>query len=252
MEIQGKVAIVTGGTSGLGAATARALVREGAKVAIWGRSEEKGQALVEELGSNVMFQQIDVTDAKAVEAGIEEVVQKFGALHIVANNAGHGRGRNVITKEGPTALEDFSEIVDLLLVATYNVLRLSAWAMSKQDPVNEDGERGVIIHTSSIAADHGQRGQQAYSAGKGGIQSMLLPVARGLARNGIRVAAIAPGLFNTPIYGNNTKLIESLEQELIFPRRFGKADEFASLFLEIVRNPMINGTTIRLDGAVRF
>ena len=153
MEIGGKVALVTGGTSGLGAATARALVREGAKVVVWGRNAEKGASLAEELGSGALFRQVDVTDAYAVAAGIDEVVREFGALHIVASNAGHGGGRSIITRDGPSSLEAFSDMVDLLLISSYNVLRLSAWAMSRQDPVNEDGERGVIVclsHTVSV------------------------------------------------------------------------------------------------------
>jgi NAD(P)-dependent dehydrogenase (short-subunit alcohol dehydrogenase family) len=170
----------------------------------------------------------------------------------VGNIAGIAKSRLIIGKEGPSLLEDFSAVVDVNLIASYNILRLTSWAMSKQEPVNEDGERGVIINTSSIAAAHGQKGQQSYSASKAGLEALALPAARGLARNGIRVAAIAPGLFKTPIYGNKVELIQTLEKDLIYPRRFGKPEEFASLFLEMVRNPMINGTTFRLDGAVRF
>ena len=251
MKIEGKTAIVTGGASGLGEATATALVAAGANVAIWDLNEERGTALAESLGEKACFMKVDVTDEKAVEAAIEAVVEKFGALHILGNIAGAGRGRLIVGKEGPSSLEDFDFVINLNLVSAYNVLRLAAWAMSKQEPVTEDGERGVIINVSSIAADHGQKGQQAYSAAKGGMQSLALPAARGLARNGIRVATIAPGLFLTPIY-KNPKMVEDLSKDVVFPRRFGKAEEFASLFLEMVRNSMINGTTIRIDGAVRF
>jgi NAD(P)-dependent dehydrogenase (short-subunit alcohol dehydrogenase family) len=251
MKIEGKTAIVTGGASGLGEATAQALVAAGANVAIWDKNEELGRAVALRLGEKACFMHMDITDEKAVEAGVEEVAARFGGLHILGNIAGLGRSRLIVGKEGPSTLEDFSYVVDVDLVAAYNLLRLSAWAMSKQEPVNEDGERGVIINVSSIAADHGQRGQQAYSAAKGGLESLALPAARGLARNGIRVTTISPGLFLTPIYKNPAG-VEKLMESVIFPRRFGRAEEFASLFLEIVRNPMINGTTFRIDGAVRF
>lgn len=252
MKIEGKVAIVTGGSGGLGEATARALVAAGAKVAIWDLKEEMGRAVAADLGENAYYSNINITDDAAVEAGIKEVVDRFGALHIVGNIAGIARPRLVIGKDGPTSLQDFTDVIDIDLVAPYNILRLAAWVMAQQEPVNEDGERGVIINTSSAAAYHGQRGQQSYSAAKGGLNSMALPAARGLARNGIRVAGIAPGLFETPIYGQGGKVKEDLMKDLIFPRRFGKPEEFASLFLEMVRNPMINGDTFRLDGAVRF
>ena len=251
MKIEGKTAIVTGGASGLGEATAHALVAAGANVAIWDLNEELGTAVVRQLGEKACFMKINVTDEKAVEAGIEDVVAKFGGLHILGNIAGIGRPCLIVGKDGPSSLKDFSDVIDIDLVAAYNILRLSAWAMSRQEPVNEDGERGVIINVSSIAADHGQKGQQAYSAAKGGLESLALPAARGLARNGIRVATISPGLFLTPIYKSPAG-VEKLMEEVVFPRRFGKAEEFASLFLEMVRNPMINGTTFRLDGAVRF
>ena len=253
MKIEGKVAIVTGGSGGLGEATARALVAAGAKVAIWDLKEELGRAVAAELGENAYYSNINITDDAAVEAGIKEVLDKFGALHIVGNIAGIARPRLVIGKDGPTSLQDFTDVIDIDLVAPYNILRLAAWAMAQQEPVNEDGERGVIINTSSAAAYHGQRGQQSYSAAKGGLNSMALPAARGLARNGIRVAGIAPGLFETPIYGTGpNKVKDELMKDMVFPRRFGKPEEFASLFLEMVRNPMINGDTFRLDGAVRF
>lgn len=251
MEIKGKVAIVTGGASGLGEATARALAAAGAKVAIWDMNEERGNAVAQELGENAYFTQLNVTDEAAVEAAVQEVLDKFGAVHILANIAGIARPRLVINKEGPTSLQDFEDVINIDLVAPYNIIRLVAWAMSKNEPVTEDGERGVIINTSSAAAFHGQRGQQSYSAAKGGLNSMALPIARGLARNGIRIAGIAPGLFETPIY-KKQETIDALMKDTVFPVRFGRPDEFASLLLEVVRNSMINGTTIRLDGAVRF
>ena len=252
MKIEGKGAIVTGGASGLGRATADALIANGAKVAIWDMNEELGTQAAAELGENAMFIKINVTDEAAVEAAVQTVVEKFGAVHILANIAGIARPRSVINKEGPTSLKDFTDVIDIDLVAPYNIIRHVAWAMSKNEPVTEDGERGVIINTSSAAADHGQRGQQSYSAAKGGLNSMALPIARGLARNGIRIAGISPGFFETPIYGGNKEKMDAYLKDAVFPVRFGKPAEFASLLLEIVRNSMINGTTIRLDGAVRF
>lgn len=251
MKIEGKVAIVTGGASGLGKATAEALVAAGAKVAIWDLNEEKGNELATQLGENAYFTKINVTNEAAVEAAIQEVVDRFGALHILANIAGIARPRLVISKEGPTSLKDFEDVIDVDLIAPYNIMRLAAWAMAKNEPVTDDGERGVIINTSSIAAEHGQRGQQSYSAAKGALNSMALPVARGLARNGIRCVGIMPGLFMTPIYKSQER-VDAMMDYTVFPKRFGRPDEFASLALEIVRNSMLNGMTIRLDGAVRF
>ena len=252
MKIEGKVAIVTGGASGLGRATAEALIAAGAKVAIWDMNEALGQQVAAELGENAHFIKVNVTDEAAVEAAMAEVLEKFGALHILGNIAGIARPRLVISKDGPSLLKDFEDVIDVDLIAPYNILRLAAWAMAKNEPVTEDGERGVIINTSSIAAEHGQRGQQSYSAAKGGLNSMALPLARSLARNGIRVAGIMPGLFETPIYGGNQEKMDSLLKDAVFPIRFGRPAEFASLFMEIVRNGMINGTTFRLDGGVRF
>jgi len=252
MLIGGKVAIVTGGASGLGRATVEALVNAGAKVAIWDMNEELGNQVAALYGENAYFTKLNVTDEQAVEAAVQEVLDRFGAVHILANIAGIARPRLVINKEGPTDLKDFEDVIDVDLIAPYNIIRLVAWAMSKNEPVTEDGERGVIINTSSIAAEHGQRGQQSYSAAKGALNSMALPIARGLARNGIRCVGIMPGLFMTPIYKGNQEKIDALMKDAVFPVRFGKPDEFASLVLEIVRNSMLNGTTIRLDGAVRF
>ena len=252
MKIMGKTAIVTGGASGLGEATVRALVQEGAKVAIWDMNNEKGAALAEELGEATYFRQINITDEKAVQDGIDEVISRFGGLHIVGNIAGISISKSMIGRDGLLPLDHFTKHIDVNLTATYNILQHAAWAMGKQEAVNEDGERGVIINTSSTASYEGQRGQVSYSASKGGVNALCLPAARELARNGIRVTAIVPGMFETPIYGNNTALVEDLMKDTVFPKRFGKPAEFASFFLEIVRNPMLNGTAYRLDGAVRF
>jgi len=252
MKINGKTAIITGGASGLGEATARALVQAGANVAIWDMNEEKGEKVAQELGEHAVFMKINIANEQDVAEGIDRVVTHFGGIHILGNIAGVSWPSLIVGKNGPGALKDFTDIININLVGSYNVLRLAAWAMSKQEPVNEDGERGVIINTSSTASYHGQRGQQAYSASKGGLNSMALPSARGLARNGIRVAGIAPGLFLTPIYDKKPEMIDIMSKDLVFPKRFGKPEEFASLFLEMVRNPMINGDTFKLDGAVRF
>lgn len=253
MDIKGKVAIVTGGASGLGEATARRLVAEGAKVAIWDLNEEKGNKVAADLNGNAYFKKVDVTNTEAVQAAVAEVVEKFGAIHIVANIAGMGRAKSIVGRDGtPTLLEDFTFVINLNLVASFDILRLAAAQMAKQEALNEDGEKGVIINTSSIASFHGQNGQQAYSASKGGINSLSLPAARGLARHGIRVAAIAPGLFLTPIYDKVPQVLEGLKKDTVFPKRLGKPEEYASLFVEMVRNPMVNGDTYRLDGAVRF
>ena len=251
MKVQGKVAIVTGGASGLGKATARALIDAGAKVAIWDMNEDLGDQVAAELGENACFIRLNVTDTEAVEKAVQQVLDRFGAIHILANIAGISRPSLIINKEGPTSLKDFEDVIDVDLIAPYNIIRLVAWAMSKNEPVTEDGERGVIINTSSIAAEHGQRGQQSYSAAKGALNAMALPIARGLARNGIRCVGIMPGLFLTPIYRNQER-IDAMMEYTVFPKRFGQPEEFASLALEIVRNSMLNGITIRLDGAVRF
>jgi len=253
MDIKGKVAIITGGASGLGEATTRRLVAEGAKVAIWDMNEEKGNKVAADLGENAYFAKIDVTNNDEVAAGIKQVVEKFGALHIIGNIAGRGKAVSIVGRDGnPCALEDFTQIIDLNLVASFNILRQGAAQMASQEPVNEDNEKGIVINTSSIASFHGQNGQQAYSASKGGLNSLSLPAARGLARHGIRVAAIAPGLFLTPIYDKVPQVLEGLKKDTVFPKRLGKPEEFASLFVEMVRNPMVNGDTYRLDGAVRF
>jgi len=250
MDIQGKVAVVTGGASGLGEAVVRRLLADGAKVAAFDVDVENSTRLAEELGENVTYYKVNVVDDEDVTQTISAVVEKFGRIDIAINVAGIGKPKKILGKNGALPLQDFKQVVDVNLLGTFNIMRNAIVEMAKNEP-NKDGECGVIINTSSIAAWHGQSGQVAYSASKGAINSMNLPVARDLARNGIRIFSIAPGLFMTPIY-KTPGVAESLEGSLVFPKRFGKPEEFADMAAFIIKNPMLNGDSIRLDGAVRF
>ena len=252
MKIAGKVAVVTGGASGLGEATVRRLVADGAQVVFFDVQEERAAELVAELGGKAEFRKVDVTNPAEAKAAVDYITAKYGRIDILCNIAGKGKAVSIIGKEGPSALEDFTSIVELNLVASFDLMRLCAWEMSKNTPEDEDGETGVIINTSSIASFHGQNGQQAYSASKGGLNAVCLPAARGLARRGIRVAAIAPGLFLTPIYDKIPQVLEGLKKETVFPKRLGKPEEFADMVAFIIGNKMVNGDCYRLDGAVRF
>lgn len=251
MELRGKVAIVTGGASGLGEAVVRRFCKEGAKVAIFDMNMEAGEKLVKEIKEGVVFYKVNVIDEVEASESIKKVVLEFGRIDIVCNVAGIGLPKKILGKEGAISLRDFTKVIDVNLIGTVNIMRLAAQEMAKNEP-NEDGERGVIINTSSAAAFHGQSGQASYSASKGAINSMSLPVARDLARNGIRIFAIAPGLFMTPIYEGAPEIVEGLTKTLVFPKRFGKPEEFADLAAFIVGNSMMNGDVVRLDGAVRF
>ena len=252
MEIKGKVALVTGGASGLGAATVRALVAWGASVVIADVNAAAGQALAAELGGNAAFQAADVANPAEVQAAIDQALARFGGLHIVANCAGIGSGARTLGKEGPHPLDMFERVVRVNLIGTFNVTRLAAAAIAKGAP-NAGGERGVIVNTASVAAFDGQIGQAAYSASKAGIAGMTLPIARDLSRDGIRVMTIAPGLFDTPLMASLPEAARvSLGQQVPFPPRLGHPDEFARLVVAIVENPMLNGEVIRLDGAIRM
>ena len=252
MEIKGKVALVTGGASGLGAATVRALVARGASVVIADVNAAAGQALAAELGGNAAFQAADVANPAEVQAAIDQALARFGGLHIVANCAGIGSGARTLGKEGPHPLDMFERVVRVNLIGTFNVTRLAAAAIAKGAP-NAGGERGVIVNTASVAAFDGQIGQAAYSASKAGIAGMTLPIARDLSRDGIRVMTIAPGLFDTPLMASLPEAARvSLGQQVPFPPRLGHPDEFAKLVIAIVENPMLNGEVIRLDGAIRM
>ena len=252
MKIAGAVAIVTGGASGLGGATARELVGAGGKVMILDRPQSDGAKVASELGSSAAFAAADVTKDADVTAAVEQTLKQFGAVHIAVNCAGTGAAMRTISKQGPMPLELFSKVIEINLIGTFNVLRLAANAMSKNSP-NAEGERGVIINTASIAAYDGQIGQAAYSASKGGVVALTLPVARDLASLGIRVCTIAPGTFDTPMLALLPEpQREALGAQIPFPSRLGRPPEFAALARHIVENPMLNGETIRLDGALRM
>ncbi len=254
MKISGKIAIVTGGASGLGEATVRAYVDKGAKVAVFDQDIAGGTKLVDELGSDkVCFYKVDVTDEASVCGAISEVMEKYGTLHICNNYAGIGVAMKTLGKEGPHTMELYKKVVEVNLLGAFNVARLAAEQMVKNVPVDEYGGRGVIINTASIAAFEGQVGQVAYSSTKGGIVAMTLPMARDLASSGIRVNTIAPGLIHTPLFDSfPEKVFKSLEASVVNPKRLGKPDEVAHLSVFIVENDYMNGECIRLDGAIRM
>lgn len=252
MEIKNCVAVVTGGASGLGEATVRNIVAGGGKAVILDVSEERAAKLVSELGDSAIFVKTDVTDEASVQAAVDRASDAFGGVHIAVNCAGIGIAQKVLGKQGPHALDSFTRVIQVNLIGTFNVIRLAAAKMAANTP-NEEGERGVIISTASVAAFEGQIGQVAYSASKGGVVGMTLPIARELASYGIRVMTIAPGLFETPMFDS---LPESVRKALgamtPFPSRLGYPGEYALLARSIIENPMLNGSTIRLDGAIRM
>ncbi|AGL00035.1 3-hydroxyacyl-CoA dehydrogenase [Desulfoscipio gibsoniae] len=252
MEINGSVAVVTGGASGLGEAVIRRFSDQGAKVVIFDMAEESGSKIAVELGDSATFFKVNVTDEESVLKAVNAVQERFGGINIVINCAGIGIAHKVLGKKGPMPLESFQRVIQVNLIGTFNVIRLVAEKMVKNIP-NDEGERGVIINTASVAAFEGQIGQAAYSASKGGIVSMILPMARELAYYGIRVMGIAPGIFDTPMMGSLPESTrDALGKMVPFPSRLGRPDEFARLVKDIVQNPMLNGSTIRLDGAIRM
>jgi len=252
MEIKDRSFIVTGGASGLGEATIRSLVAAGGRAAAFDLADEKGEALAHELGENVIYCHTDVADEASVEQGVQAALASFGALHGVVNCAGIGIPAKVVGKKGPMPLETFNKTIQINLVGTFNVIRLAAARMMENHP-NEEGERGVIINTASVAAYEGQVGQVPYAASKAGIVGMTLPLAREFASQGIRVVTIAPGLFDTPMFeALPEKVRESLEAQLPFPPRFGRPAEYARMVAAILANPVLNGETIRLDSAMRM
>lgn len=252
MNIKDVIAIVTGGASGLGEATVKNIVKKGGKAVILDLSEEKGRDLVESLGEQAYFIKTDVTNETDVQQAIDDVINRFGSVNTVVNCAGIGIAKKVLSKQGVHDLELFARIINVNLIGTFNVIRLAAKKM-KDNNANQNGERGVIINTASIAAFEGQIGQAAYSASKGGIVSMTLPIARELAIYGIRVMTIAPGLFLTPMFDSlPIEAKTSLGAMVPFPARLGKPDEYAQLTESIITNPMLNGEVIRLDGAIRM
>jgi 3-hydroxyacyl-CoA dehydrogenase / 3-hydroxy-2-methylbutyryl-CoA dehydrogenase len=252
MKLQGAVALITGGASGLGEATVRAVVANGGRAAILDRPNSAGATLANALGTSVTFTPADVTNSDQVGAAVQQTVQKFGGVHVVVNCAGVGAAMKTTGKQGPMPLEMFEMVIKINLIGTFNVIRLAATAMLKNAP-NEDGERGVIINTASIAAFDGQIGQAAYSASKGGVVGMTLPIARDLSRDGIRCVTIAPGTFDTPMLAMLPEpQRQALGAQIPFPSRLGRPSEYAALACHIVENAMLNGETIRLDGALRM
>jgi NAD(P)-dependent dehydrogenase (short-subunit alcohol dehydrogenase family) len=252
MQIKNSVFLVTGGASGLGAATARMAVENGGKTVIADMQAEAGAKLAQELGANARFIKTDVTSEADVQAAVALALKEFGGLHVLVNCAGIAIAEKTIGKEGPHVLARFARVVNVNLIGTFNMIRIAADAMAKAGP-NAAGERGVIVNTASVAAFDGQIGQAAYSASKGGVVGMTLPIARDLSRNGIRVMTIAPGIFETPMMaGLPPEAQESLGKQVPFPSRLGRPVEYAQLVKSIVENEMLNGEVIRLDGAIRM
>jgi len=252
MNLRDGVFLVTGGASGLGAATVRMVVGAGGRAVVADLKEAEGNALAKELGAHARFVRCDVTDEASATAAVRAAVDGFGGLQGLVNCAGIVHAERIVGKEGPHTLAGFRRAVDINLVGTFNLIRLAAQAMSAGEP-NAEGERGVIVNTASVAAYDGQIGQAAYAASKAAVVGMTLPVARELARSGIRVMTIAPGIFETPMMSSLTPEVQaSLGKMVPFPPRLGRPDEFAQLVRAIVENPMLNGETIRLDGAIRM
>ncbi len=252
MQIKDSVAVITGGASGLGEATARHLLAAGGKVALFDLDAERGEKLAGELGGNAVFCQVDVTEEEQVAAGVGAAMDAFGSISVAVNCAGVGVPFKVLGKDGPMDMAKWIWTIKINLIGTMQVIRLAAEQMAHNQP-NADGERGVVINTASIAAFEGQVGQSAYAASKAGVAGMTLPLAREFASLGIRVLTIAPGLFLTPmLLALPEKVQESLGQSVPFPSRLGKPEEYASLAGEIIENPMLNGETLRLDGALRM
>ena len=252
MQIANHVFLVTGAASGLGAATARLLAAEGGSVVIADRDGAAGERLAAELGPAARFSLTDVTSEHDAQAAVDLALAAFGHLHGLVNCAGIAPSEKVVGREGPHRLDTFARTISINLIGTFNMIRLAAAAIAKEEP-SADGERGVIVNTASIAAFDGQIGQAAYAASKGGVAALTLPVARELARSGIRVVAIAPGIFATPMMAAFPQEVQdALARSVPFPPRLGRPDEFAALVRHIVQNSMLNGETIRLDGALRM
>ena len=252
MNVKNSVAVVTGGASGLGEACVRSLLASGAKIAIFDFAADRGEKIAAELGKDVIFAQTDVADDAGVQGAINKIMETFGAINIAINCAGGAVPMKVLSKKGPMPLAAFNKTIQINLVGTFNVIRLAVEQMVKNPP-GTDGEKGVIINTSSAAAFDGQIGQADYSASKGGIVAMTLPIARECAEYGIRVMTIAPGLFDTPLlHGLPEAAREALGKMVPFPQRLGRPEEFAALVRHIIENHMLNGEVIRLDGAIRM
>ena len=252
MDIMGNTALVTGGASGLGEAVVKALASAGGNVVIMDIQDERGKALASELGKAAAFAKTDVTSEEEVQAAIDTAKETFGGVHFCINCAGTGLAARTITKTGPASLSAFEWLIRLNLIGTFNTASKAAFAMASNTPA-ENGERGVIVNVASVAAFDGQIGQAAYSASKGGVAGMTLPMARDLSGMGIRVVTVAPGLFDTPLMQMMPEdRLKALNESVPFPRRLGTAKEFAALVEHVIVNPYLNGETIRLDGAVRL
>jgi NAD(P)-dependent dehydrogenase (short-subunit alcohol dehydrogenase family) len=252
MKPGNKGVLITGGASGLGAACAQMLSQAGARVVIADLNSDAGEALAQQIGTSALFVKTDVTEEASVQAAVQATVEKFDNLAVLINCAGIGSAEKVLGKTGPASLASFNKVIAINLIGTFNAIRLATAAMAENTPT-EGGERGVIINTASVAAFDGQIGQAAYSASKGGIVAMTLPIARELARYGIRVMTIAPGIFDTPLLAGLPEAARlSLGQQVPFPPRLGRPDEYAALATHIIENEMLNGEVIRLDGALRM
>jgi NAD(P)-dependent dehydrogenase (short-subunit alcohol dehydrogenase family) len=252
MKISGSTTVITGGASGLGRATAERLRAAGGNVALLDLARSPGAGVAAGLGAGALFAPADVTSADEVGAALERAVERFGAIHCLVNCAGIGTAEKTFGKRGPADLGAFARVIQVNLIGTFNCIRLAASHMAKNEPT-ADGERGVIVNTASVAAFDGQIGQAAYSASKGGIVGMTLPIARDLAELGIRVCTIAPGLFDTPLLAGLPEAARaSLGKQVPFPPRLGRPSEYAALAAHIIDNVMLNGETIRLDGAIRM
>ncbi|MCW8861613.1 MAG: SDR family NAD(P)-dependent oxidoreductase [Rhodospirillales bacterium] len=250
MDVKGHAAVVTGGASGLGEGTARALAAAGAKVAIFDRNMDAARKVAEQIGGVAV--ECDVSDAASTVAAFATAREANGPVRVAVNCAGIAPASRVVGRDGPHDLDLFAQVISVNLIGSFNIMRLAAAEMAAQDPF-ATGERGVIVSTASIAAFEGQIGQAAYAASKGGVASLTLPVARELAKSGIRVMTIAPGIFGTPmLFGLPQEVQDSLGAGVPFPSRLGRADEYAALVMHIVGNEMLNGETIRIDGALRM
>jgi len=252
LDINGSVALVTGGASGLGAAVVELLIEKGARVVIADMNEEKGKEFAAKFGDKAIFIKDNVTVTAENEAAVAAAIEKFGKINILVNAAGISSASKIIGKDGPTVLDWFKTVIDVNLTGTFDVMRLAAWEMSKNIP-NDNGEKGVIVNVASVAAYDGQMGQAAYSASKAGIVGMTLPAARDLSRDGIRVNTIAPGIFDTPMMAllpqSNR---DSLGAQVPFPKRLGQPSEFALLVCHMLENTYLNGESVRLDGCIRM
>lgn len=252
MKIEAKTAIITGGASGLGEAVARRLARLGSNVVVLDLNEDRGNALANELGDNAVFIKTDICSTEDIKQAIDFTKEKFGKIDIVVNCAGISSGQKTASKKGPHDLDYFKKVININLIGVFDVMRQSAYQMLQND-LNDEGGRGVMINTASVAAFDGQIGQVAYSASKAALVGITLPVARDLSGDGIRVCTIAPGLFNTPMMAALPEQVRiDLAKTVPFPQKLGDPDEYAMLVQQIVENPMLNGESIRLDGSIRM